>query len=51
MIGGLALAGIFPWAGFWSKDEILLALKSASHAAGETGLGLGLLAWSTGSPS
>jgi NADH:ubiquinone oxidoreductase subunit 5 (subunit L)/multisubunit Na+/H+ antiporter MnhA subunit len=24
MIGTLALAGIFPFAGFWSKDEILL---------------------------
>jgi len=24
MMGMLALAGIFPWAGFWSKDEILL---------------------------
>ncbi len=23
LIGGLALAGIFPFAGFWSKDEIL----------------------------
>ena len=23
LIGTLALAGIFPWAGFWSKDEIL----------------------------
>ena len=24
MIGTLALAGIFPFAGFWSKDEILV---------------------------
>jgi NADH-quinone oxidoreductase subunit L len=30
--GGLALSGIFPFAGFWSKDEILSALKRASHA-------------------
>lgn len=28
LIGALALAGIFPFAGFWSKDEILL---EASH--------------------
>jgi NADH-quinone oxidoreductase subunit L len=34
-IGGLALAGIFPLAGFWSKDEILAALKMASHATHE----------------
>lgn len=27
MIGTLALAGIFPFAGFWSKDEILLDAK------------------------
>ena len=47
MVGGLALAGIFPWAGFLSKDEILLALKSAAHAAGETGWGwvYGLVYW------
>jgi NADH-quinone oxidoreductase subunit L len=36
-VGGLALAGIFPLAGFFSKDEILLALKSASHAAAAPG--------------
>lgn len=34
VIGALALAGIFPLAGFWSKDEILLA----AHDNGFTGL-------------
>lgn len=34
VIGALALAGIFPLAGFWSKDEILLVTKEA----GFTGL-------------
>ncbi len=29
--GALALSGIFPFAGFWSKDEILVALKAASN--------------------
>jgi NADH-quinone oxidoreductase subunit L len=31
LVGGLSLAGIFPLAGFWSKDEIL------AHALGESG--------------
>ncbi len=30
IIGGLSLAGIFPLAGFWSKDEILLAVQNAT---------------------
>ena len=34
-VGALALAGLPPFAGFWSKDEILAALKSAGHAEGD----------------
>ncbi|MGE3819361.1 MAG: NADH-quinone oxidoreductase subunit L, partial [Isosphaeraceae bacterium] len=30
-VGALALSGIFPFAGFFSKDEILVALGAASH--------------------
>ena len=30
-IGGLALAGIFPFAGFWSKDAILLGAFTMHH--------------------
>jgi len=38
-VGGLALSGIFPLSGFFSKDEILLSLSSASHEARELGWG------------
>ena len=34
IIGGLSLAGIFPLAGFWSKDEILLAVQHATSSNG-----------------
>jgi NADH-quinone oxidoreductase subunit L len=31
LIGCCALAGIIPFAGFWSKDDILVALSAATH--------------------
>ena len=33
-MGALALSGIFPLSGFFSKDEILLAIKLAAHEGG-----------------
>jgi NADH-quinone oxidoreductase subunit L len=38
LIGGLALAGIFPFAGFWSKDEILTEAWHNSPALFSLGL-------------
>ena len=31
LVGCLALAGIFPFAGFWSKDQILAAVHTRAH--------------------
>ncbi len=44
LLGTLALCGIFPFAGFWSKDEILGAVNGAENLPGHTVLwGLGTL--------
>ncbi|HYD09924.1 MAG TPA: NADH-quinone oxidoreductase subunit L [Acidimicrobiales bacterium] len=40
MIGSVALAGVFPLAGFWSKDEILLGAKENGF---ETFMVIGLI--------
>ncbi len=37
-VGALALSGVFPLSGFFSKDEILASIKAASGSAGELGL-------------
>ena len=39
IIGALALTGIFPWAGFWSKDEILADAWHGMLHGGEFGVG------------
>ncbi|MCH8185321.1 MAG: NADH-quinone oxidoreductase subunit L [Chloroflexi bacterium] len=43
-IGGLSLAGIFPLAGFWSKDEILSHAWLAGGVVGQTVFWLALVA-------
>ena len=43
-VGSLALAGLFPLAGFWSKDEVLSAIRlAASEANTEVGRGAAML--------
>ena len=44
LIGALSLAGIFPLAGFWSKDEILLGAFHSSTAVGQLVFWLALAA-------
>jgi NADH-quinone oxidoreductase subunit L len=47
IIGALALTGIFPWAGFWSKDEILADAWNAYVHGGHFGVsaGWGFFVW------
>ncbi|MEE8518066.1 MAG: NADH-quinone oxidoreductase subunit L [Dehalococcoidia bacterium] len=35
LVAGLSLAGIFPFAGFWSKDEVLSVAWTGEHAGSE----------------
>jgi NADH-quinone oxidoreductase subunit L len=44
VIGGLSLAGIFPLAGFWSKDEVLAGALDSSSSFGVVAFALGLTA-------
>ena len=44
LIGSLALAGIFPTAGFWSKDEVLASAFHQGSAVGMLVYALGLAA-------
>ena len=44
LIGSLALAGVFPTAGFWSKDEILASALHAGTGVGTFVFALGIIA-------
>ena len=44
IMGGLSLAGIFPFSGFWSKDAILVGALDADSTVGVIVLVLGLTA-------
>jgi NADH-quinone oxidoreductase subunit L len=44
-VGGLALAGVFPLSGFFSKDEILLSVGTAVHEGQGWGWIYGLIYW------
>lgn len=43
IVGWLAIAGVFPFAGFWSKDEILGAAHAKGGVFGNTLWALGLI--------
>jgi len=43
LVGWLAISGVFPFAGFWSKDEILLGAWVKGDATGYLLWGVGLL--------
>ena len=44
-VGALALSGVVPLSGFFSKDEILTSIKSAAGAAGQAGHGWYWVYW------
>ena len=44
LVGSLSLAGIFPLAGFWSKDEILASASVSSSAVGQLVFWLAVIA-------
>ena len=45
LVGCLALAGVFPFAGFWSKDAILLAVARASRRPATARRSITMLYW------